>query len=135
MNSAGARIAAQIDSERFNDGDCVKIVFRPEDLAISKGDLQRADAHKIANGIVEEISFVGAYERLRIRIATSADECRVEDEAYYLTTQPPEREKSTSIIATRPKPEANAVRLSVRDRVSIALTSFTVLPSARKQTE
>jgi len=135
LELAGARIAARIDTERFNDGDCVKIVFRPEDLAISKGDLQRADAHKIANGIVEEISFVGAYERLRIRIATSADECRVEDEAHYLTTQPPEREKATSIIATRPKPEANAVRLSVRDRVSIALTSFTVLPSTRKQTE
>jgi ABC-type Fe3+/spermidine/putrescine transport system ATPase subunit len=132
LELASARIPAQIDKEKFADGDCVKIVFRPEDLTISKGDVQRAGGHRIATGIVEEISFVGAYERLRIRIITSADECRVEDEAYYLTTQPPEREKPTSIIATRPKPEANAVRLSVRDRVSLALTSFTVLASPKK---
>ena len=132
LELAGAKIPVQLDKEKFAEGDCVKIVFRPEDLQITKGDLLPASANKIANGIVEEISFVGAYERLRIRIATSADECRTDDEAFYLTTQPPEREKPTSIMATRPKPEANAVRLSVRDRVSIALTSFTVLPQSRK---
>jgi len=57
-----------------------------------------------------------------------ADECKSDPE-YLLTTQPPERQTTKSIIATRPKPEASATRLQVGERVVVSLTSFTVLPS------
>jgi hypothetical protein len=78
--------------------------------------------------VIEEITFVGAYERLRLRIQ-SAEECKTEETPYYLTTETPDRKPSKSIIATRPKPEASATRLHVGERVVLALTSFTVLPS------
>lgn len=133
LEFGSSRIPVELDREKFHTGDCVTIVFRPEDVAISKNDFLRPGVHKIANGIVEEVSFVGAYERLRVRIATSVDECRTDTDAFYLTTETPERPSSTAIIATRPKPEAHSLRLAVGDRVVLALTSFTVLPQARKK--
>lgn len=100
-----ARVPAILDPEKFHNGDRVKIVFRPEDVVISKSDFMRAGVSKIATGRIEEISFVGAYERVRLRLDDG----------------------SQTIIATRPKPEAAAVRLQIGDTVVVAITSFTVL--------
>jgi ABC-type Fe3+/spermidine/putrescine transport system ATPase subunit len=41
------QIPAQLDQERFKDGDCVKIVFRPEDVTLTKTDFVRPGHHKI----------------------------------------------------------------------------------------
>ena len=123
-----ARIPAQLDKERFKDGDCVKIVFRPEDVSLSKTDFVRPDVHRVSTALVEEISFVGAYERLRLRLEKgSADECSI-DESYYLTTDTPESQSGKSVIATRPKPEASATKLRIGERVIFSIASFTVLP-------
>ena len=100
-----ARVPAILDPGEFHNGDRVKIVFRPEDVVLSKSDFMRAGASKIATGRIEEISFVGAYERVRLRLDDG----------------------SQTIIATRPKPEATAVRLQIGDPVVVAITSFTVL--------
>ena len=35
-----------LDQQTFQNGDCVKIVFRPEDVVLSKGDFVRSDASK-----------------------------------------------------------------------------------------
>ena len=124
-----ARIPATFDKQSVRDGDCVKIVFRPEDVSLNRGDFLRPGHHRLASGRVEEIAFVGAYERLRLRLDLGGpEECKTDDTQYFLTTETPERQTTKSIIATRPKPEASATRLQVGEKVVVALTSFTVLP-------
>lgn len=123
-----AKIAATLDKESFRDGDCVKIVFRPEDVSLNRGDFLRPGHHRLSSARIEEISFVGAYERVRLLVESSSDECKTDETPYYLTTETPDRKPTKSIIATRPKPEASTTRLQVGERVVVALTSFTVLP-------
>lgn len=123
------QIPAQLDMNKFREGDRVKIVSRPEDLALSRSDLLKTGHYKIGTGRVEEISFVGAYERVRLRLERAGGEERGIDETpFYLTTETPESQPK-ALIATRPKPEATALRLSIGDRVVVALTSYTVLRS------
>ena len=123
-----AQIPATLDRELFHPGDCVKIVFRPEDVSLSRGDFLRPGVARISNARIQEISFVGAYERLRLSLdLAGTEEGKTDESAYYLTTQTPESQATKSIIATRPKPEASATRLQVGERVVVALTSFTVL--------
>ena len=119
--------APTLDPQKFKSGDCVKIIFRPEDVSLSRGDFLRPGLSKISTASIEEISFVGAYERLRLRL-DHPEECTTDDTPYYLTTQTPESQATKAIIATRPKPEASATRLQVGERVVVAITSFTVLP-------
>ena len=128
LEVGSAQIPATLDKTKFKSGDCVKIVFRPEDVSFNRGDFLRPGHARLASAVIEEITFVGAYERLRLRIQ-SAEECKTEETPYYLTTETPDRKPSKSIIATRPKPEASATRLHVGERVVLALTSFTVLAS------
>jgi ABC-type Fe3+/spermidine/putrescine transport system ATPase subunit len=122
-----AQIAASLDTAKFRPGDCVKIVFRPEDVVLSRSDLVRPGLTKISNALIEEIIFVGAYERIRVRLDLGGEECRRDESPYFLTTETPERQTTKAIIATRPKPEASATRLQVGERVTVAITSFTVL--------
>jgi ABC-type Fe3+/spermidine/putrescine transport system ATPase subunit len=129
LEVGSAQISGTFDREKFKDGDCVKIIFRPEDVSLSRGELVRGQS-RLGKALIEEIAFVGAYERVRLRMEVgSAEECKTDETPYYLTTQTPERQSTKSIIATRPKPEASATRLHVGERVVVALTSFTVLPS------
>lgn len=129
LEVGSARIPATLDREKFREGDCVKIVFRPEDISLNRGDFLRQGHTRLASGRIEEITFVGAYERLRLRLdAGGTEECKTDDTPYYLTTETPDRKPTKSIIATRPKPEASASRLHVGEKVVVALTSFTVLP-------
>src|SRR6266850_1358611 len=132
-----AQLPTQLDREKFKEGQCAKIVFRPEDVSLSKGDFLKPGHVRISSGIVEEISFVGAYERLRLRLELVGPEnCGSGETDFYLTTETPESQTSRPIIATRPKPEASATKLKIGERVVVALTSFTVLPAGeRKGTE
>jgi ABC-type Fe3+/spermidine/putrescine transport system ATPase subunit len=117
-----------IKQQEFPEGECVKIVFRPEDVSLSKGDFQSGQS-RISGAIVEEISFVGAYERVRLRLElVAAEDCVEKEEPYYLTTDTPDRENTQQIVATRSKPEATATKLKIGERVVVSLTSFTVLP-------
>lgn len=122
-----SQVPASLDPAKFRQGDCVKIVFRPEDVVLSRGDLLRPGLVKIANARIEELTFVGAYERIRLRLDLAGEECRRDESPYYLTTETPERQTTKAIIATRPKPEAAATRLQTGERVIVAITSFTVL--------
>src|SRR5712691_5170733 len=117
------------DADKFSEGQSVKLVFRPEDVSLSRpGDLA-ATNNCLGNGVVQEVNFAGAHERLSIRLdLTETGTCEPSETPFYLTTETPESQSTRPIIATRLKPEANAVRLRVGDRVVIGLTSFTVLP-------
>lgn len=124
-----AQVPAALDKEVFHEGDCVKIVFRPEDVSLNRGEFLRPGVHRLGSALLEEIAFVGAYERLRLRLDQGADSCNTDETPYFLTTETPESSTSKAIIATRPKPEASATRLQVGEKVVVALTSFTVLPA------
>ena len=114
LEVGSAQIPATVDKEKFKPGDCVKIIFRPEDVSLNRGDFLRQGHSRLGNALIEEIAFVGAYERLRLRMEVGgAEECKTDETAYYLTTETPERQTTKSIIATRPKPEASATRLHV----------------------
>ena len=132
---ASGRISARIDYERFAPGQPVKLIFRPEDISLSKTQGLPSGQSCFAGGIVEETSFVGAYERLRIRLDPSGGGSGdAGDTPYYLTTETPESQSAKPIIATRPKPESMAVKLRRGDHVFIGLTSFTLLPKEKKPT-
>jgi ABC-type Fe3+/spermidine/putrescine transport system ATPase subunit len=126
-----ALIPAHIDAERFREGEPVKIIFRPEDVALSKTQFPSGRAC-ISVGIVEETSFVGAYERLRIRLEPAGCATETGETPFYLTTETPESQSAKPIIATRPKPETLAVKLSRGDRVFVGLNFFTILPKSTR---
>ncbi len=128
-----AMLPVQLDRERFKPGDNVKIVFRPEDMFLSKTDFVRPGLYKIGTGAIEEISFVGAYERVRLQLEKPERESSVTDEPFFLTTQTPESHSAKSIIVTRPKPEASVTKLRIGERVVVAINSFTVLPISEKK--
>jgi ABC-type Fe3+/spermidine/putrescine transport system ATPase subunit len=127
LEISGTPVSAQLDPAKFRSGDCVKIVFRPEDVVVSRSDLLRPGLVKIASARIEELIFVGAYERIRLQLERGAEACERDEQDFLLTTETPERQTAKPIIATRPKPEATATRLQVGERVVVAITSFTVL--------
>ena len=115
LEVGSAQIPATLDKEKFKPGDCVKIVFRPEDVSLNRGDLPRSGHPRLGTARIEEIAFVGAYERLRLRLEVGgAEECKTDETPYYLTTETPESQSTKSIIATRPKPEASCHAIARR---------------------
>ncbi len=121
-------IPARLDPQEFRDGEVVTVIFRPEDVSLSKTQTFPVGHACLSSGIVEETSFVGAYERLRIRLDPNGSGSGETDTPYYLTTETPESQTARPIIATRPKPETMAVKLRRGDRVFVTLNHFTVLP-------
>ncbi len=128
-----ALLPARLDSEKFKDGEPVKIVFRPEDVSLSKTQTLPSGRACLASGLVEETSFVGAYERVRIRLDPTGGACDGGDTPFYLTTETPESQTSKPIIATRPKPETLEVNLRRGDRVFVGLSLFTILPKSTRK--
>jgi sulfate/thiosulfate transport system ATP-binding protein len=123
-----ARLPAEKETSRFRDGQSVKLVFRPEDVCISQDANLPEGARRLANGVIEEVNFVGAYQRLTVRLDLTHRKGDT-DALYEVTINTPQRMTGVPIIATRPKPEANATRYKAGDRVAIGLTSFSVLPN------
>lgn len=123
-----ARFPAEKETKRFREGQSVKLVFRPEDVCISQDANLPGGCRRLANGVIQEVNFVGAYERLSVRLDLTH---RKDDneELYQVTINTPQRMTGIPIIMTRPKPEASATRFKPGDRVAIGLTSFSVLPN------
>ncbi len=96
------------DDEKFKDGQSVKLIFRPEDVFLRKPENLTQNYQKLTNGTIEEINFVGAFERVVIRLNVSS-------------RQP--------IIVTRPKTETLAFPLHVGNQVSAGLVRFRILPN------
>jgi ABC-type Fe3+/spermidine/putrescine transport system ATPase subunit len=128
-------VAARLDSRTFSEGQRVKLVFRPEDVRLVTTGALPPNHCRVSSGIVEETSFAGAYERVRVSLELNESlSCNGEDTLFYLTTETPESPSQKPIIAHRPRPEASAARLHVGDRVVVGLASFTVLPDKPPQT-
>src|SRR5687767_11722413 len=125
-----AAIEAGEESARFRTGQSVKLVFRPEDVRLSQTGELPAGCRRLTNGVVEEKHFVGAYERLTVRLDLVARRPAAgEPPLYEVTINTAERRLGVPIFVTRPKPEAGAAPSRVGDRVAVCLTSFRVLPN------
>ncbi|HEV3469249.1 MAG TPA: ABC transporter ATP-binding protein [Pyrinomonadaceae bacterium] len=115
---------------RYREGQPVKLVFRPEDAHLSPTGALPPGCRRLTNGVVEEKHFVGAYERLTVRLDLVARRPQEgEPPLYSVTVNTPEKRLGVPVFVTRPKPEANAAPLHVGDRVALGLTSFRILPN------
>jgi len=95
------------DEYNFKDGQPAKLVIRPEDVFLRRPENLMQNYQKLTEGVVEEMSFVGAFERVGVRLS-SHDQ------------QP--------IIVTRPKTETAAFHLKPGQKVTIGVVRFRVLP-------
>jgi ABC-type Fe3+/spermidine/putrescine transport system ATPase subunit len=111
------------DQEKFRNGQAVKLVFRPEDVFLSKTGVMPQGYQFLSSGWVEEISFVGSYERLVVRLELSAHRTHQSEDS------------GIPIIVTRPKGEAAAAPLQVGQRVAIGLMAYWLLPNFTLTTE
>jgi len=126
-----ARLPAEKETRRFRDGQSVKLVFRPEDVCLSPDANLPETCRRLANGVIEEVSFVGSYERLNVRLdlAHRPQTGELAAPLYQVTINTPEKMVGVPIMATRPKPETNTTRYKPGDRVAVGLTSFSLLPN------
>ncbi len=135
VNSGGVELGtvnlpAPEETRRFREGQPVKLVFRPEDVCLNRTGALPAGCQRLTNGVVEEIHFVGAYERLTVRLDLIARQpSEGMPQLYSVTINTDEKRMGVPIIVTRPKPEANSTRLAVGDRIAVGLTAFRVLPN------
>jgi ABC-type Fe3+/spermidine/putrescine transport system ATPase subunit len=130
LEIGAARLPAAKEIQRFRDGQSVKLVFRPEDVCLSRDAKLPDGCRRLTNGVIEEINFVGAYERLNVRLDLAhRQQPETEAPLYDITINTPERMTGVPIIVTRPKPEANASKFQAGDRVAVGLSSFSVLPN------
>jgi sulfate transport system ATP-binding protein len=123
-------VEAGSEAARFQVGQSVKLVFRPEDVRLGRpGGTTPADCNPLANGVVEEKHFVGAYERLTVRLDLVARRPAPGEPPLYEISETPERRLGVPVIVTRTKSETGAAPLRVGDRVTLCLTTFRVLPN------
>lgn len=104
----GEKITIELEDEvNYRDGEAVKLIFRPEDVFLRKPENLTQHYQKLTDGTVEEVSFVGAFERVVVRL--------------NLPTDP-------LIIVVRPKTETSAFPLVAGQLVTAGLVRFRVLP-------
>jgi len=123
-----AKLPAEKETARFRNGQSVKLVFRPEDVCLSQDANLPEGCRRLANGVIEEVNFVGAYERLTVRLDLTHRKGDT-DALYEITINTPQRMTGVPIMVTRLKPEATAMKYRSGDRVAIGLKSFSVLPN------
>ena len=132
LDVGGVRIPLGSRGEEFREGQQLKLIFRPEDVVLSKNQEGLASHTCLSGAVVEETSFVGAFERVRLRIDQGVGAtCEPGDMSYLLTTEAPERPTAKPVLATRPKPIALSAPLRRLDRVFIGLTNFTILTAGK----
>jgi ABC-type Fe3+/spermidine/putrescine transport system ATPase subunit len=125
-----ATIPAPEETARFREGQAVKLVFRPEDVRLSETSALPEGCRRLTNGIIAEMDFVGAYERLTVRLDLVArSHAEGKPHLYNVTINTSERLTGVPIMVTRPKPDAGAAHFKVGDRVAVGLMSFRVLPN------
>jgi ABC-type sulfate/molybdate transport systems ATPase subunit len=94
------------DEYNFHDGQAATLVVRPEDVFLRRPENLMQNYQKLTTGVIEEMSFVGAFERVGVRLGSD----------------------QKSIIATRPKTETTAFHLEAGKQVNVGVVRFRILP-------
>jgi len=106
-------IAIDLDDDmRLPNGMPATLVIRPEDVFLRKAENLTQKYQPLTDGIIDEVSFVGAFERVAVRLAFIRDH---------------------SLIVTRPKTETAAFPLSVGQKVPVGIVRFRVLPDNTRE--
>jgi ABC-type Fe3+/spermidine/putrescine transport system ATPase subunit len=95
----------------FRDGEAVTMVMRPEDVFLRRPENLTRKYQRLADCEVEEISFVGAFERVAVRLLIADDK---------------------RLIITRPKTETAAFPLVVGQNVTAGVVRFRLIRSEAK---
>ncbi len=95
----------------LGDGQAAKLVIRPEDIFLRRPENLMQNYQKLSEGIVEEMSFVGAFERVGVRL---------------------ESHGGKSLIVTRPKTETGSFHLIRGQKVTVGVVRFRILPDLTK---
>jgi ABC-type Fe3+/spermidine/putrescine transport system ATPase subunit len=102
-------LVLDIGSEyHFPNGQEARVVIRPEDVFLRRPENLVQNYQKLAEGVVDGVSFVGAFERVNVRL-----EC-------------PDQKP---IMVTRPKTETAAFPLHPGKNVTVGVVRFRVLSS------
>ncbi|HEX4950251.1 MAG TPA: ABC transporter ATP-binding protein [Blastocatellia bacterium] len=113
----------------IDDGERVKIIFRPEDVLLSTMLGVPESPYHLGEGEVTEVKFTGATEAVTIRLLNT----QVRPARPQLVTSISEHTKSKdfSLKALRSKWDARRVRLAPGDHVSIGLKAHKLLRGER----
>ncbi|MFT3744630.1 MAG: ABC transporter ATP-binding protein [Pyrinomonadaceae bacterium] len=104
-------VSVELDEDfDVRNGDKVKMVFRPEDVFLRRPENLVQKYRKLIDGVVEEVSFVGAFERVTVRIGLPGTD---------------------TIIVNRPKSETAAFPLSHGMEVPVGLVRFRIIKSGK----
>lgn len=109
----------------IEDGERVKIIFRPEDVLLSMSVGVAESPYHLGDGEVTEVKFTGATEAVTIRLTST----QARPSRPQLVTSISEHLKSKEFFvkALRSKWDARRVRLSAGDHVSIGLKAHKLL--------
>jgi putative spermidine/putrescine transport system ATP-binding protein len=91
---------------RLKEGEEAKLVFRPEDIFLRRPENLSQNYTKLTEGIVDEVSFIGAFERVLISIDLKGKD---------------------TIFATRPKTEVTNFPLTPGQKVPVGLVRYRVI--------
>jgi ABC-type Fe3+/spermidine/putrescine transport system ATPase subunit len=100
-------IKLHLQTFELKDGDQVKLVFRPEDVFLRKPENLTQNYQRLTEGIVKEVNFVGAFERVIVVL---------------------DLPDALPITVTRPKTETSVNPLAVGQKVTVGLVRFRILP-------
>ncbi|MBV9242372.1 MAG: ABC transporter ATP-binding protein [Acidobacteria bacterium] len=104
-------VELNIDKDvRARDGETVKMVFRPEDVFLRRAENLRQPYAKLCDGIVAEVSFVGSFERVAVKIELPGLE---------------------QIFVTRPKSETAVFPLHAGQTVPVGIVRYRILDAVR----
>jgi ABC-type Fe3+/spermidine/putrescine transport system ATPase subunit len=96
------------DEFQFKSGQSVKLVFRPEDVFLRHPENLTQTYQKLIDGWIEEINFVGSFERISVRLNFK---------------------NGQTITVTRPKSETEIFPLETGKKVEVGLVRYRVLPN------
>lgn len=94
------------DDREFKEGEKVKMIFRPEDVFLRRPENLTQNYQKLTDGTIEEVTFVGAFERLTVRVGL------------------PGREE---IFVNRPKTETANFPLKAGQTLPVGLVRFRII--------
>lgn len=101
-------VSIDVDQEaKAGEGRTAKLVFRPEDLFLRKPENLTQKYQKLADGRIQEVSFIGAFERVIVKMNLPGD---------------------PTFVVTRPKTETAAFPLVVGQNVAAGVVRFRILP-------
>jgi putative spermidine/putrescine transport system ATP-binding protein len=105
------------------EGTRAKVIFRPEDVALSSPAVFGDSPYPLGRGEVTDVSFSGATESMTVRLDASP----ASNKLYLQRSERPGEGTQLVIKALRTKWEAQRLRLSTGDVVSVGLKSYKLL--------